>query len=139
MHNRLLSTIFSIVRLLVSSTRKIFNIRGEHECNMYITPDRRIKPRIKCEYPAIIEGNDETGGKFNHTGKLANLSASGLYMVTNRYIENGSKLSVTVLLTNCIENHESPKLATSGVVVRSNPEPDGMCGIAILFSHYRFL
>lgn len=106
---------------------------------MYITPDRRIKPRIDCDYPAIIEGYDGDGTKYNDQAKLANLSASGLFMMANRYIENGSKLSVTVLLTNTIEDNDAPKLATSGIVVRTEPKTNGMCGIAIKFNHYRFL
>ncbi len=106
---------------------------------MYITPDRRIKPRIECEYPAIIEGHDEDGYKYNDQAKLANLSASGLFMLTNRYIENGSKLAVTVLLCNSLDESDPPKLATNGIVVRTEPRANGMCGVAIMFNHYRFL
>jgi len=40
--------------------------------------DRRIKPRIICDYPGIIEGYDSSGNKHNEDGKLANLSASGV-------------------------------------------------------------
>lgn len=106
---------------------------------MYITPDRRIKPRIECEYPAIVEGQDDNGTKYDEKARLANLSASGLFMLTNRYIESGSRLSVTVHLCNSFNDNESPKLATNGVVVRTEPKSNGMCGIAVLFSHYRFL
>jgi hypothetical protein len=106
---------------------------------MYITPDRRIKPRIECDYPAIIEGYDNEGGKYNDHGKLANLSASGLYMLTNRVVENGSKLSVTVLLSNSYENNDAPRLATTGIVVRTEPKTSGLYGVAVKFNHYRFL
>ncbi len=106
---------------------------------MYTTPDRRIKPRIECDYPAIIEGVDDDGTKYNDNAKLANLSASGLFMLAGRPIENGTKLSVTVLLSNSIENGDAPRLATSGTVVRIEPKPNGNFGIAIKFSHYRFL
>ncbi len=106
---------------------------------MYITPDRRIKPRIECDYPAIIEGVDGDGAKYNDNAKLANLSASGLFMLAGRHIEHGTKLSVTVLLSNSIENGDAPRLATSGTVVRIEPRPNGSFGIAVKFSHYRFL
>jgi len=106
---------------------------------MYITPDRRIKPRIDCDYPAIVEGYDGDGTKFNEQAKLANLSASGLFMMADRYIENGSKLSVTVLLSNSLIDKEAPRLATNGTVVRTEPQTNGMYGIAIKFYHYRFL
>jgi hypothetical protein len=103
------------------------------------TPNRRIKPRVTCDYPVIIEGYDGDGNLYNENAKLANLSASGLYMRANRKIENGSKLSVTVLLTNALVDKDTPKLATNGIVVRTEPQIDGTCGIAIKFNHYRFL
>jgi hypothetical protein len=106
---------------------------------MYTTQDRRIKPRIICDYPAIIEGYDGEGNKYNENAKLANLSASGLLMRANRIIENGTKLSVTILLTSALVDLDTPKLATNGIVVRTEPQIDGTCGIAIKFNNYRFL
>jgi hypothetical protein len=106
---------------------------------MYITPDRRIKSRIECDYPAIIEGIDEDGAKYTDHAMLANLSASGLFMLANRYVENGAKLSVTILLSSSNANDDTPKLATSGFVVRTEPKANGICGVAIKFTHYRFM
>ena len=103
------------------------------------TPDRRIKPRVICDYPVIIEGYDGDGNKYNENAKLANLSASGLYMKANRNIENGSILSVTILLTSALIEKDTPKIATNGIVVRTEPQIDGTCGIAVKFNHYRFL
>ncbi len=106
---------------------------------MYITPDRRLKPRIECDYPAIVEGLDNQGAKYSDHARLANLSASGLFMLADRSITTGSKLSVIVLLSSAFNDENAPRLATSGVVVRTEPKPDGKCGVAIKFSHYRFL
>ena len=106
---------------------------------MYITPDRRIKPRIECDYPAIIEGCDGNGSKYSDHAKLANLSASGLFMLATRVIENGSKLSVTVLLSSSFDDEDATRLATNGVVVRTELKANGMHGVAVKFSHYRFL
>jgi hypothetical protein len=106
---------------------------------MYITQDRRLKARIECDYPAIIEGYDADGRKYCDNARLANLSASGLFMLADRHIENGTKLSVTVLLSSSIDNGDAPKLATSGTVVRTEPKPNGTFGVAVKFSHYRFL
>jgi hypothetical protein len=75
-------------------------VHGEIERFMNISPDGRIKPRIICGLPAIIEGHDKDGKKYNENAKLANLSASGLYMRANRYIENGSIIAVSIILTN---------------------------------------
>ncbi|NJD57841.1 MAG: hypothetical protein C3F13_12900 [Anaerolineales bacterium] len=101
--------------------------------------DRRIKPRVSCVYPALVEGIDADGNRYNENARLANLSASGLYMKANRYIESGSKLSVTVLLTAESIERDTPKIATNGVVVRVEPQNDGTCGIAVKFNSYRFL
>ena len=106
---------------------------------MYITQDRRIKPRIECDYPAIIEGHEDGGAKYSDRAKLENLSASGLFLMASRNIKNGSKLSVTVLLSSSFNNEDAPRLATDGVVVRTVPIADGICGVAIKFNHYRFL
>ncbi len=103
------------------------------------TPERRIKPRVVCDYPVIVEGYDVNGKKYNENGTLANLSASGLYMKANRYIEFGSKLSVIVLLTSDFVDKDTPKIATNGIVVRAEPQKDGSCGIAVKFSSYRFM
>jgi hypothetical protein len=106
---------------------------------MESTPDRRIKPRVICDYPAIIKGYDGYGNKYKENAKLANLSASGLYMKANRTIENGSILSVTILLTSTLIEKDTPKIATNGIVVRIEPQVDGTCGVAVKFNHYRFL
>src|SRR4030067_2767973 len=101
--------------------------------------DRRIKPRIICDYPAIVEGYNGDGKKYNEGAKLANLSASGLFMKSNRKVDHGTKLSVTILLTNSLIDIDTPKLATNGIVVRTEPQTDGSYGIAIKFNEYRFL
>ncbi len=106
---------------------------------MNITPDRRIKPRVLCDYPVTLEGYDHKGNKYSDNGKLANLSASGLYLLTNRYIENGSNLSVTVILTSSYIETDTPKISTNGIVVRAEPQKDGTCGVAVKFNSYRFL
>jgi hypothetical protein len=120
----------------ISSIDEIREVQG---CKMYTTPDRRVKPRISCDYPAIIEGYEVDGAKYNDHAKLANLSASGLYLLADRNIENGSKLSVTVLLSNTFTDIDAPKLSTNGIVVRTEPQINGTCGIAVKFFNYRFL
>jgi hypothetical protein len=85
-----------------------------------------------------VEGYDMRGNKYKENAKLANLSASGLYMLTRRNIENGTRLSVIVLLSSTPGEEETPKLATHGIVVRTEPQSDGTCGVAIKFNHYRF-
>ena len=106
---------------------------------MYTTMERRNKPRIYCDCPAIIQCDEMPGVNFNDECRLLNLSASGLYVMLNRNFEHGSKVSVTVNLTNSITDPDAPKLATKGTVVRIEPQADGCCGIAVKFHNYRFL
>lgn len=106
---------------------------------MYTTLDRRIKPRIDCDYQAIVEGIDCSGMKYCERGKLVNLSACGLFLLVNRQVEHGSKLSVTVHLSKPPIEADAPRLATNGIVVRTEPWIDGMCGVAVKFQNYRFL
>ncbi len=102
-------------------------------------PERRIKPRVLCDYPVIIEGNDVLGGRYNEHAILANLSASGLYLKAYLKAKKDTELFVTVLLSHELINEDTPRLVTSGIVVRSEPQLDGTYGIAIQFTHYRFL
>ena len=98
-------------------------------------PERRGKPRVVCNYPVIIDGYDVAGNKYNEQANLENLSASGLYMKAYRRVKNGSKLSVTGETVG----EDTPKIATKGIVVRTEPQIDGTCGIAVKFTNYRFL
>src|SRR4030043_988690 len=100
---------------------------------MYTTPDRRSKPRVSCDYPAIIEGIDVYGTKFNDPVNLCNLSATGLYTLANRYVENGSQINVTIHLCNSLINEDAPKLSTRGIVVRTEQQQDGTYGVAVKF------
>jgi hypothetical protein len=102
-------------------------------------PERRMKPRVECDYPVIIEGYDVDGNPYDESGNLSNLSASGLFLKAKRYINDGSKISVTVLLTSNLVDKNTPRIATNGIVVRAEPQADGTCGIAVMFNSYRFL
>jgi hypothetical protein len=102
-------------------------------------PERRKKPRISCQYPATIQGHDANGHKYVEIARLGNLSATGLYLWINRYIEPGEKLFVTVRLRSLLTEEDTPRLATNGIVLRIDPQVDGEYGVAIKFEHYRFL
>ena len=104
-----------------------------------ILQERRGKARTVCHYPAIVQGHDPLGEKYEETGEVANLSATGLYMILKRSFELGEKIFVTVQLNNSIKKEELSQLATTGIVTRIEPQPDEVCGIAIQFQSYRFL
>jgi hypothetical protein len=102
--------------------------------------ERRIKPRIQCAYPAIVRGYEPEGGKFEEKAVLGNLSAGGLYLRQNRYIEKGKKVAVHVRFSSAPpEAAKAPSLATLGFVVRSEVQENGTYGLAIKFQRYRFI
>jgi hypothetical protein len=101
--------------------------------------EQRSKPRVACDYQAIVVGTDQKGKAYKENATLANLSAGGLYMWVNRVIERDSSLSVTVVLSSNLVDIETSKLATKGIVVRTEPQANGICGVAVKFSQYRFI
>jgi len=103
------------------------------------TSERRGKPRINCDYPVIAEGFNGDGNKYREKARLANLSASGSYMIINRHIGHGHTLSMTIYLAQTLNDEDSPKISTSGTVVRTDNRLDGSFGIAVRFNSYRFL
>ncbi len=105
---------------------------------MFNIPERRKKPRVPCNYQAIVQGTDLHGNMFDDNAELANLSAGGLYMWANRYIELGSKLSVIVLLKSKLNDNKTRRLATKGVVLRIESQTDGKFGVAMMFTYHRF-
>jgi len=107
--------------------------------DMYITADRRVKPRIACEYQAVVEGMNGEGKRYQNQAVLTNLSSCGLFLITNRQIAIGSRISVTIQLANSTINPDAPKLVINGIVIRTEPRGEGTCGVAVKFSNYRFL
>jgi hypothetical protein len=102
-------------------------------------PERRVKPRMKCAYPAMVRGYSLDGKKFEENATVLNLSASGVYVLLNRFIKKGQELSVKIAFPTGSLEWGSSKLATNGVVVRTEALSEGVLGIAIMFQRYRFL
>jgi hypothetical protein len=101
--------------------------------------ERRAKPRINCNYPAIVKGRDTLGKKFAEKGRVISLSSSGIFMVTNRSIQNNAEVHVKIAFPTGSLEWGTFKLATVGVVVRTDFLSERVIGVAIKFQHYRFL
>ena len=99
--------------------------------------ERRGKPRIKCAYPAMVRGCSTEGKKFEEHATVLNMSASGVYLLVNRFIQKGQELSVKIAFPSGSLKWGSSKLVTTGVVVRTD-FLEGTMGVAIKFLHYRF-
>jgi hypothetical protein len=101
--------------------------------------ERRGKPRMKCSYSAMVRGCSLDGKKFEENATVLNLSTSGVYMVLNRYIENGQDLSVKIAFPTGSLKWGSSKLTSIGVVVRTEALSEEILGVAVLFQRYRFV
>jgi hypothetical protein len=101
--------------------------------------ERRSKPRIKCAYTAIVRGSSTAGKRFEEHATVLNLSAGGVYVLVNRYIQEGQDLSVKIAFPTGSLEWGTSNLASDGVVVRTEPLSEGSLGVAIKFQHYRFL
>jgi hypothetical protein len=101
--------------------------------------ERRMKPRINCDYPAILQGRDALDRKFAENARVINLSASGIFVVTQCSIQNNTEVQVKIALPTRSLKWGTSNLATSGNVVRNELQSDGAVGIAIHFQGYKFL
>ena len=102
-------------------------------------PEKRGKPRMECAYPATVRGYSLEGKKFEENATVLNLSASGAYVLLNRFINKGEELSVKIAFPTGSFKWGSSKLATKGVIVRTEALSEGVLGIAVKFQRRRFL
>jgi hypothetical protein len=104
------------------------------------TLDRRQQPRIYEQFPVKVEGVDASGAGFDDAVRLDNVSAGGLYLRLARPIERGAQLAMAIRFSNVeLLASSAPRLAVRGVVLRVDPQPGGTFGLAVAFTHHRFL
>ena len=106
----------------------------------YTGKERRIKPRIFEHFRATVHGVNASGEAFSAETVLENISATGLYLRLTRAVEVGAELLVVSQLSNPSNGKTSgPLLAMSGTVVRVCGATGDACGVAVEFTHTRFL
>jgi hypothetical protein len=111
-----------------------------HLVAVYDVPERRGKPRIHELFPVTVHGVDANGEAFEANGVLDNLSADGLYMKLRQCIDPGA--TVTIIIQFCstpINVEPTPRVLLYGMALRAELMPGGECGVAIKFTHHRFL
>jgi len=102
--------------------------------------DRRRKPRIDEPFVARVRGVDARGNSFEAEAVLDNLSAGGLHMRLKRHVEEGLQLFIFLqLATRLMPGSKGLRVAAHGRVLRSEPQPDGACGVAVAFERYHYL
>jgi len=106
----------------------------------HLTAERRSKPRVSCSYPATVRGHLADGVRFESRAVLSNMSASGMYLRTQRKVQPGQTLFIVVRMsTASLVQAGIPQLAAFGHVVRMEPKVDGSYGIALKLVNHRFL
>ena len=102
--------------------------------------ERRHAPRLAFSFPVAVVGVDAGEGAFDVSTVLDNISAAGLYVKLGRRVEPGTPLLVVVHLCAAgRETLDTARVAINGLVLRSEPQPCGACGLAVKFTSHRFL
>jgi hypothetical protein len=102
--------------------------------------ERRLRPRIYERFPLRVRGSYASGERFDVETVLDNIGSKGLYVRLARDIEPGSDLFVVVRLSAANNGQVfAPRVAIHGEVLRTEPQADGLYGVAIEFHHRRFL
>ena len=101
--------------------------------------DRRINGRVVIPYPARFFGVDIDGRFFKETTHVENISACGVYMRLKKGVRLMSRVGVAVRLSYGPTTEPALRLATRGIVVRTEVLTDGTFGVAIEFLRRRML
>jgi PilZ domain len=73
-------------------------------------------------------------------GQVENVSSGGLYLRLPHSLGQNTKVNVVFRFSH-VSDATTPaaRVVVRGVVLRADPLPDGSCGVALAFRHYRFL
>ncbi|PYI81976.1 MAG: hypothetical protein DME26_18910 [Verrucomicrobia bacterium] len=100
----------------------------------------RTKPRINASFTGKVRGVDARGKAFEVDVVVENLSAGGLYVRLPHQLRVDDEVFAFICLSCGRDSNAPPAgVAVRGVVVRSEPQLDGSCGVAISFKRYRLL
>jgi hypothetical protein len=106
----------------------------------YTSQERRTSPRIETPFPLTVRGVDIDTLPFEEHAVLDNLSGCGLYLRLGRRVQQGIRMFVLIQLSVAPDaDARAAYIALHGVVVRTEPRPGGIFGIAIRLTHYRFI
>ncbi len=95
--------------------------------------EMRKSARVCGSFPVRIRGVDDSGYPFKSNSLVDNISSGGLYMQLGRQVAVGSKLFVVVQFV------VGATVAARGRVVRVEPRPHGLSGVAVRFTRTRLL
>lgn len=98
--------------------------------------DRRREWRFDLPLPAIVEGKDGKGQKFQEKTILENISSTGAYFCLDSGVTVGSKLNLVIEVPSELSPDKKVKLQLGGLAVRlKKPDKKGKKqGVALRFS-----
>ncbi len=96
--------------------------------------------RIEFPFPATVRGVDASGARFVCATVVDSLSACGLDVRLQHPVALGTRLLAVIRLSATMDDDvAAPYIAVRGRVVRTESCVDGRCGVAMTFTHRRFL
>ena len=102
--------------------------------------ERRRHFRLHAPFSLTVHGRDTNGEAFRIATVLEDISAGGLYVRLERRVETGARVFTVVhFAAEQAETVPGPRVAMRGVVVRTEPLPQDMWGVAVAFTRQRFL
>ncbi len=104
-----------------------------------VNSERRIKPRVKASFPALVRGRIADHRTFAEETHVENISANGLYLPLRTPVGAGSRVFAFVFMNSKPEETTRPTIAVLGTVVRAELLADGSSGIALRVNRYRLL
>lgn len=102
--------------------------------------ERRRHPRIYEPFPVTVRAVDANGAAFTLDTVLDNFAAGGFYLRLARLLDPGARVFGVVRLSTVLTPGVSvPRVAVRGRVVRVEPLPGSVWGVAVAFTRNRFL
>lgn len=98
--------------------------------------ERRFSSRVNLPYAARVWGLGEAGRRLKEDTVVDNIGTGGLYLHLKNAIPEGTQVYVAARIAE-VTGGPGLLLAASGLVVRSEPQPDGTCGLAVEFTRRR--
>lgn len=105
-----------------------------------IPVERRRVTRVCAPFHVTVRGASEDGTRFERRTVVDNLSAGGLYARLVGRFAPGMRLFALVWFSPSQgDAGRRPCLAVRAVVLRAEPKPGGVCGLAVHITHHRFI
>jgi len=113
---------------------------NDNQTASWDTAKRRREERIQTPFPATVRGVDINREAFEVSTVVDNFSAGGLYLRLAQHVEEGAKMIVTARLsTSQVDECTGPVVLLQSKILRVEPKPGCIYGIALRIMHRRFL